>query len=310
MTILLANLLIQRNQVKFKSGKKYKLTVQTGDLSSLAQEYGDNTALTSGVNTIAVNPSWDRKRVQIPVKIYESEKEEQSGGGGNDIISYPEMLVRNGRESLRQKLNEMIYGAGADGGTAFQGILSALNHDATYGTLERATTTTNPKWQGASIGQSYADQDTSRSANLYNVRACLDAVTKYYSPKPSDLVCITSNENWRTLQSQVDPNQATPSGLTAKYGFRSLWIDGVQVIADPWLTFNTSKSTTKTYFFCLHLPDWRLMLSPKLRLGYMTDFFDQSQVANGMPFDLARIKLGGNLVCIAPNRSIWLSDMS
>ena len=310
MTILLMNMLISRNQVKFKAGKAYKLVVQTGSLEDLAQSYDDNTPLQSGVNQLAINPIWRRKRVQIPVKILESEQEEQSGGGDAVVVSYPEMLVKNGQDSMRQKLNSMVYGAGADGDLTFQGLISALNHDQTYGTYARATTATNEKWQGASLGKSFTDQDTAVAANLYYVRQSVDAIGRYNNPKPGDLAGITSNEVFRSLQSQVDPNQPTPSGNIARYGFRSLFIDGVEIIADPYLSHNASNSTTKTYFFMLHMPDWKLILSPKLRLGYMTDFFDQSKINNGLPEDLARIKIAGNLVCQAPNRSIWLSDMS
>ncbi len=41
MTVLLANLLFQRNQHVFKSGTAYKKSVQTGDLTSLGQSYDD-----------------------------------------------------------------------------------------------------------------------------------------------------------------------------------------------------------------------------------------------------------------------------
>ena len=244
------------------------------------------------------------------MKIQEDEREEQSGGGDGVIIPLPEVLTSNAQKSMRMKLNSDIYGAGTDGGKPFQGLLSALNHDQTYGGITRATTATNPLWQGASLAKSFADQDTAVQANMYYVRACIDAVSRFNVPKPGSLIGITSNEVWRSLQRQVDPNQPTPSGMLARYGFRELDVDGIKIVADPWLSHNSNSSTTKTYFFLLHLPDWRLMLSPKFGLGYMTDFFDQSKIANGMPEELARVKLGGNLICLAPNRSIWLSDMS
>ena len=310
MTTLLFNLLAKRHQVTFKAGTKYKMTVETGTQEDQAQSYGDNDPLTAGVNSIAIKPEWSRKRVQVPVKILESEREEQSGGGDGLVMSYEERIVSNAQKSMRQKIATMLYGAGTDGGNDFQGVRSALTHDQTYGGISRATTATNELFQGASIGKTFADQATARSANIYNVRQCVDSVSRLNPAKPGDLVGVTSNENYRALQSQVDPSQATPPGSAAKYGFRSLFIDDVEVIADPWLSHNSDNATTSTYFFLLHLPDWKLLLSPKLRLGYMTPFFDQSQIADGTPFELARIKVGGNLICQAPNRSLFLSNMS
>ncbi len=310
MTILLTNLLIQRNQHKFKAGQTYTQTVQTGSLETLGQSYGDNTPQTSGSKSLTIKPSWSRKRHQIPVKITESEREEQSGGGDAVIIPYPELLVKNGRKSMRQNINGFIYGAGSDTGLDMQGLRSALTHDQTYGTITRATTGTNELWQGASIGANFTDQATARSANVANVRKCIDAVARFNNPLPGDLKGITSNENYRSLQSQVGASVNTPAGPVAKYGFRSLFVDDVEIFADPWLSHNSSKSTTNKYFFLLNMPDWRLMLSPKYNFGHMTNFFDQSQIANGLPFELARIKVAGNFVCLAPNQSIFLSNMS
>ena len=52
------------------------------------------------------------------------------------------------------------------------------------------------------------------------------------------------------------------------------------------------------------------MLDPQRGFGHITDFTDQSVIANGTADYLARVKLAGNLVCEKPNGSIYLSAMS
>ena len=310
MTVLLTNLLIQRKQVKFQAGTAYKMTVELATMESLAQAYDANDGLNAGANNLFVNPQWTRKYTQIPVKLTEEERDEQEGGGEAVLQSLPERMVTNGHNSMRQVLNSYIYGVGTDGGKPFQGIRSALTHDQTYGGLTRATTVTNELWQGASIGKTFADQATARSANIYYVRACIDAAMRVNNPKPGDLLCITSNEIWRSLQRQVDPSINTKPGSAVKYGFQSLDVDGTEVIRDPWLSHNADAATTKAYFFVLHMPDWQLLLQPSKGFGHMTNFFDQSQISGGLPYELARIKIAGNLICKAPNRSLFLSAMS
>jgi hypothetical protein len=225
-------------------------------------------------------------------------------------------MVENGHDSMRLKLNTIIYRAGSSSYDAqadehWQGVCDALTHDVTYGGLTRSTTATNKFWQGASIGETFADWDTAITPTLDNFRKAVDAVSQY-AKSDSDLIAITSPDNWRQLQSQAEVSRVYKEGPVHKHGFTSMFIDNIEVFKEPWLqsNANSNASTDKKKFFLLNLSDWYLMLDPEHKLGTITDWTWQAQMNGGADEWLSRVMLAGNLMCLKPNGSIYRSNMS
>ena len=313
----LLNRLIANHQYKFDPGLSYKQTVEYDTQVSLVQEYkGGVTPLSGGKKTISTTVEWYMKEAQLPVEIPWSDLTANRGGGDTQIIPLDKMLVNNAHASMRMWYNDMMWRAGAnthDGESSilWQGLLDALTHDITYGGKTRATTATNKWWQGASLANDFADQATAISPTVQNLRSCYDAISMFIENKEQVLV-VTSNPNYRSLQAQVQAFGNVPPGPLAKFGFTSMLIDEIEVVAEPWFTSNqnTAASTMTKYFCMLNLPTWRLMLHPDRGFGSFNGFFDQSKIRGGTDSVLGRIFLAGNLVCLHPNQNIFLSNMS
>lgn len=310
MRLILFRMLAERRQVTFKAGTTYKATVKYQEIDSLAQEYGKNETMDGGSKTTMQTVEWYRKRIQLPLELDYDDDEANSSGGDGQIFDLKERLVRDGQRGLRLKMNEIMFRAGAsarDASTSadWQGMGDALAHDITYGGLTRATTNTNKWWQGASYADSFADQATHYTPSVGFVRTCIDKVQKYVE-NPGDLIAICGNTNWRAIQSEVEASRTYKEGPHAKFGFKSMDIDGVELFAEPYLE---DDSTRKKYFFLLHLPDWRLMLSPKRKLGYFTGFTWQGSFANGLDKYLGRVMISGNTICTQPNASLFAGNV-
>jgi hypothetical protein len=93
-----------------------------------------------------------------------------------------------------------------------------------------------------------------------------------------------------------------------KFGFKAFWIDGVEVVEDPWLTTEFDALAYK-WMFILNLSTWEFAVHPK-RAFLLTPFQWQGGVPNGPDAWLARIMLSANLFCRKPNRNIYLSNVS
>lgn len=310
---ILLFMLLERKQV-LKAGTAIKHTVDYAEMDSMVQEYGENEPLTSSRKTVTETAQWYPKFVQLPIEISGKDWRTNAGGGDGQIVSMPQYLVEKAQRGLRIYMNTVIYRAGDVTRDAdvpgVQGLNDALTHDIAYGGLARLIATpTRTWWQGASLGDIWTDQATAMPPSVANVRACYDKVAMYADK--ADVIVITSNTQYRELQSQVDGRQSyKPEGPHAKYGFESFSIDGIEIFNEPWLTasINSGASTTKTYFYMLHLKDWKFYVDAERGLGNMTEFKHQAEIQGGTDSYLARLMFRGNFVCTQPNASMFKSN--
>jgi hypothetical protein len=304
----------ERRQRQFKKGTAYKATVQYAEMDSLFQEYTDNETLQGGEKVTDTTVQWYRKNAQLPLELKSMEDmENRDGGGDGQIFDIRQRLVINGQRGMRLAMSKLLYRAGdsnrdqpSSANAQFQGLKDALAFDVSYGGKTRANSTTNSWWQSADItataAWATATQTTAVACSIANFRRIIDRVQRYATTdSPDNLLFLCGNTNYRTLQSQVESQRIYKAGPHAEFGFTSMTIDGVEIIADPYLDLGGFSTNT----FMLHLPDWHLMLSPKRRLGYVTDLEWQGKYANGTDKLLGRVMLQGNIICTQPNASCY-----
>lgn len=320
MKMILFALIMERGQV-LPCGKSIKHTVDYEEMDDLFQEYTSNEPLTGGKTTMLETAEWYRKYAQLPVEISGEEWDAQSGAGGANsgrVIPFKQWLVAKGHRAMKLGMNTILYRAGSstrDSQTTVgvQGIQDAILHDITYGGLARADTTTRKWWQGASLALDFADAATAMSPIVRNFRKCIDAISHHLEEGPADAVCITSTTVFRHLQAELE-GQALykPAGKHAKFGFITFELDGIEVFAEPYFTNirNANKATMAKYMFFLNMRHWTLHLSPKRKLGRLTEFVWQGEQQNGKDEYLARILFGGNLICTQPNANIFKSNVA
>jgi len=308
LRIALLARLVDANQVSWEGGENIKAPVDMAEMDDLAQAYTVNETLNSGSKTLLQTPKFGWKYVQVPMKYTVEELVANTGSGETQIVNFVEYLAKKGMRGARLKLLEMMYAAGSstcDTDAEFQSVPDALTHDITYGNKERADTTTNKWWQGASGDGTYTDWDTAIAPTINNFRMLADAIA-LYTEMPGDLLAITSHTNFRRLKSQVEAQRIYNPGRLAKYGFNSMEIDGIEVVAEPYLEQDSDR---KKYFMLINIPDWEFRVHPS-RAFKVTDFKWQGDVPNGLDEFLGRVMLAGNLVCWRPSASLFRSNMS
>lgn len=311
LALPLTAMLMEHRRVTFKGGTYITKTVTMDTMTSLAQDYIANEPLEGGSKTVLGKPKFGWKMFQIPLE-YTVEEELQNQGA--DAATAPadlvEAIVKGGQYAARAHLAAKAYNlTSTEAAKTFQSIVGALNHDATYGGLTRATTTTNAWWQGASLAATYTDQDTAISATIANFRKAVAAVRRYSKPN-NKLYAFMGEALYQAFQSQADSRRlvtAPPAGAPGiyKYGFNTFWIDGVEFVSDSWLTLNSQANS----FFLLDPETWELRISPK-RNFKVTPFVWQGDRQGGLDVWMARLMVAGNLVCWQPNANLWLSTMS
>ena len=311
---ILLHMLLERKQV-LKAGTAIKKTVDYAEMDSLIQEYGENDTLTSGKKTVAETAQWYPKYVQMPIEVSGKDWRTNAGGGDGQIISMPQYLVEKAQRALKIFMNTVIYRVGNGDRDAdvegVQGLNDALTEDLQYGGLTRTAATTRKWWQGASLTDVWTDQATAMTPSIANIRKMYDKVSMFAAK--SDVIVVTSNTQYRALQSQVDGRMNyTPEGPHAKYGFESFTVDGIEVFAEPWLTASTNSAhaTTDNYFYMLHLKDWTFHVDAERGLGNMSEFKHQAEIQNGTDTYLARLMFRGNFVCTQPNASMFKSGVT
>lgn len=306
---LLARLLMA-NQIKKKGGRYIAQPVDKAEMDDLGQFYSLNEKMTSGRKTMLDNPYFLWKNCQVPVA-YDLDEYLQNKGEGQ-IVDYAAFLAKKAHRAARIKLYKAMYaitGTSTDSGKYFQSVIQALQHDATYGHLSRADTTTNSFWQGASVDGTFTDQATSRSPSLDTFRKAVNAIGEY-SDSDQNLMCVVGPAIHMELKSQLEARKSyvNNSGPMFKYGFDSFMIDNVEVVKDYWLA-NKHLTDSHKYMFIYNIPEWELRLEPT-RAFKMTPFVWQGDKADGYDEWLARILLRGNLWTRQPNASIWLSNVA
>jgi hypothetical protein len=190
-------------------------------------------------------------------------------------------------------------------------MVQALTHDATYGTVTRTISTSTNTWaQGASITGAYTDNATPYTANIANFRLALHKLSEAGVEKPSDVVCVVGPvlfDVFRSLAESKIPQQL-PKNSVARYGFDSVYIDGVEIICDYMLTAAKLSGNASKIFF-LNLPKWTLELHPD-RNFEMEPFTPQGNIIGGRDIRLSHVKVAGNFYCTQPASSLYGSNWS
>jgi hypothetical protein len=270
-------------------------------------------------------PRFTWKKYQFPLKYDVDEWSQNHPSGDTQLLDLADFLTKKGQRGVKLALQKMIYninpttGAGsetgvADGSKFFQSLLSALDHDVTYGTLTRTISTdTNTWWQGADpAGPTWtsSSQGTATNISIANLRKWIIPV-QYYLEQPQDLYVVMCPTLWNKLRAEMESHQIYQAdGESMKYGIQKMWLDGHQIVADPFLEVTPSGVTsTKNWVFLLNMADWELRIHTK-RNFLVTDFKWQGENSKGYDYWLARIMLMGNMCCWKPNGSMWLNEVS
>jgi hypothetical protein len=313
--------LARRHQVTFSGGKKIERLVISSEMDDLAQTYSANTALTDQKKQMLDKPSFYFKLMQVPLR-YDVDEELQNVHAGREeqLLDLAQFLVKQGQRGARIKLEQMVFNSGSTTGVAdtaddFQSLLSALDHDVTYGGLSRSWSGgTRDWWQGADPGAlnasvSSSAQTTSYNLSISNLRKWIyETDVAHHMETPNDLYVIMCPTLYNKLRAEMEAKvQYQPSGDTQKQGFTKMYLDGsIQVVSSPYLQ---TSSTMQSWLFILNLSDWELRIHTQ-RNFKMTEFEWQGKQSNGYDFWLSRILLAGNLLCWKPNGSMYLQSVS
>lgn len=312
MALPLTAMLMEHRRISFKGGTKIKKTVTKATMTSLAQNYSSNEPLEGGNSTILGAPEFGWKKFQIPLEYGVDEelqnKDADAGAAPADIV---QAIVEGGQYAAREHLSSMAYATTTgETGKVFQGLACALTHDTVYGGYTRTIGSTLNTWfQGASADLTYTDWDTACAATIANFRRYV-AACRRYAPKNRKLYAFVGESLYQAFQSQCEArmmNTKPAAGAPGiyKYGFNTLWIDGVELVLDSYLT--TASRTAA--FYIIDPETWELRISPK-RNFKVTPFVWQGDMNDGLDVYLARMLVAGNLVCWQPNANIYRSAMT
>ena len=313
---LLARVYLAR-QMSFRGGKYITRPVDKAEMDDLHQSYFPTDRLTVGKKSMLETPYFHWKYMQVPVSYDVEEYLQNSGGGDLAPVDLIKFLTRKAQRACRIALYKQLYGIGtstvvdSDHDREFQSLVEALTHNGTYGHLTRATTTTNPWWQGGSIAETWADQATSYAPSISTFRRQVDAVSIYEPDQPGSYLYVCGPAIFRSLQSQVEARHSygrVGGTLLAKYGFTTLEIDGLEVVLDPFLR-NSIATNAHKWTFLLHVPDFELRLHPR-RAFEFTGMTWQGDRADGYDEWAGRIMLAGNSILWDPNKSIYNSNVA
>lgn len=310
----------RRNQITYTGGKYIDRLVDTAEIDDQGQDYTANEPMTDAKTDTLEKPLFYWKKSQLPLR-YDVDEELQNVEGDSDtqLLNLATHLVEKGHRAARVRINKQVWNEGsttpvADTGKKFLSIITALNHDTSYGGLTRTfSSNTNDWWQGADpaglnevIGSS--SQDTAYNITLFNLRKWINETTVAHNMESEDdlYICMCPTL-WDKLAAEMESRVGgyKPSDYQ-RQGIRKMDLDGHQVVSVPYLQ---KSSTTKTWLFILNMKYWELRIH-KSRNFKLTDFVWQGDQTNGYDFWLARILWAGNLVTWKPNASLWLSNVS
>ncbi len=326
-------LLLERKDMRFTGGKFYTKSTDTDSHESLTQDYSVNEPLTHGVEDTTTEIKFKRKYFQTPVQIDVDEELENSRQtkDGTQKQNMAAFRVRKANEAGRFHLRDKIYRStgqvksGTDGNKFMQGLSAALTVDETYGGRTRTFSAGTKAdvgftWQPLAGVISTTVQATAVAIGINQMRTWLDPLDDLETDD-LDLISICGGVLWLSLQAEAEA-RAMPYTIeknrVTKQGFTEMILDERRIIKDPFLKSanNTvmgettgSAEALERRFYSLNLKDWDMFIDPK-RNFKMTDFFDQSKIANGSDFNLARIKFAGNLVCWHPQSQLYYSNVT
>ena len=327
-------LMLERKDLKFKGGKKYYKNLDVRTTEDLVQDYTVNEPLTHGVKDTSEEALFRRKKFQSPIQIdcdEELENAEQTGDGTQlqNLAKYRVMKIQEG---VRFHIRKLLYRstghalAATDSNKYMQGLNSAMTVDTTYGEITRTkATAVNDFWQPGdnaydASGGAAGDQNGEYPISILWLRSVLDPLEDLETDN-TDLITIVGGSLFLALKAEAE-SRSMPYEIvknrTAKQGFTEMILDGRRVIKDPFLKASNNTAMGETTgsagalerrMYCMNLKDWDMYIHPK-RNFKLTEFFDQSKIANGSDFKLARIFFAGNLVCWHPNRQLYFSNVT
>ena len=309
----------RRNQLTHTAGKYIERLIDTDTIEDQIQEYGTNDALTDEKKTTLEKPRFTWRKAQCPLR-YDADEELENIGGGPDItlLNLAEHLVQQGFTGFKRWWEMKMFNSGsttgvADGSTSFQSLVSALDHDTTYGTIARSFSGgTNDYWQGADPAGLNETVTTSSQGTAYtltkgnlqkwinetSVADCMES--------PEDLMIVMCPTLWDKLAAEMEAHSMYKAGSKQSQGITSMIFNGHEVVSVPYLQ---RSSTMKTWLFILNLKWFELRIHSK-RNERLTPWKWQGEQSGGYDFMLARILLQGNFVCWKPKSSMWLSNVS
>jgi len=311
----------RRNQITYSGGTDVKRLIDTGEIDDIMQEYTANTALQDQKKTTLAKPSFTMKLAQLPLR-YDVDEQLQNIEAGNEeqLLDLASHLSSKGQRATKLWLNKKMFNAGSttgesDGGTKFQSLISALDHDSTYGTLARSLSGgTNDYWQSADPAGlvesiTTSSQDTAANLTISNLRKWINETDiAHYMESVDDLYIMMCPTLFNKLRAEMEGKMqySAPKGDKASQGFNKMELDGHTIVSEPYLQ---TTSTMKTWLFILNMRHWELRIHTS-RNFKVTDFKWQGEQSNGFDFYLARILIAGNLVNWKPNGNLWLSNVS
>jgi hypothetical protein len=309
----------RRRQITFKGGTSIKQLVDTAEIDDQGQDYETNEPLTDSKTDTLQKPSFTIKKAQLPLR-YDVDEELQNHDADKEIqlLNLSTHLTRKGHRGAKIRMSNQIWNEGSvtpvsESGKKFQSIVSALDHDSTYGGLSRSFSSgTNDWWQGADPAGlnesiSSSSQDTQVNLTLFNLRKWINETTVAHNMESQDdlYICMCPTL-WDKLAAEMESRVGgyKPSDHQ-RQGIRKMDLDGHQIVSVPYLQ---KSATTKKWLVIMNMQYWELRIHTK-RNFKLTDFKWQGDRTNGYDYWLARILWAGNFVCWKPNSSMWLSNV-
>jgi len=329
------NLILEKKNKKFKGGKRYYWEIDTDTTEDTAQNYGAQDTLTHQNSDTLDDVYFRRKQFQVPVTI-DLDEELQNAMETEDRTQLHKLAkhkVKKCNEAGRLHLRKQLYASpnagtgifGTDTNKNMQGLNSALQLDATnittYGEKTRSDTcdSTYKFWQPANDIYTKVNQETETNISIEWLQSVYDPIGDLETTS-SDKLIIVGNALYMALRSEAQarsmPVDYDPAG-NFKYGIEEMVIDGMRIVKEPFFQtrYNTIMGETtgsahdlSRRLYILNMNDWYFYIHPK-RNFFMTTFFDQSQIANGVDFTLARLKVAGNIICRHPNRQAYFANI-
>jgi len=311
----------RRGKVTFRGGTAIERPVTMDTMESLAQAYGTNTPLTDEAKDMLAKPKFTWKKLQLPLR-YTCDWEIQNANASDSeqIVDLVQFLGNQAQDGIRRKMTDLMFNSASTTGVGdntddFQSLVSALDHDTTYGTFARnLSANTRDWWQGADAAGLTKDISTSAQAtaatlSISNLRKWIyETDVAHYMKDKSDLQVAMCPTLFNKVRAEMESKMIyKPSGDKQRQGFNKMLLDGsIEIVEVPYLQ---RSSTTKTWLFILNLNEWELRISTA-RNFKLTPFEWQGKNTNGFDYYLARILVAGNLCCWKPNGNLWLSNVS
>jgi len=276
---------ITRGGTQIQIGLKYARNTQS-------EHYTMGSILNSGNDTKRTAAVFDWRYKNTPIK-YTGE-DEIKNQGDTQIFDTVSEEIEAGQEDCMEYLSDVLFEStspGTDTSAIPQGLNSALDLTSTYGEITRSSTV-NAWWRGSVVS-------TGKTVSLAEFRSGYQTIAQY-RVNFKNVLCITTKSIFQKFQALLQPHVNTPIvGEMAKAGFRSMSIDGIEIVIDD--------NVPDDYFYMLDLSTWQWRINP-VRDFKLTDFKWQGENNNGTDEYLARILLAHNWVCNKPRANqVWTS---